>query len=71
MGLDAGRREESHLRFSRRRFLQVADGVVLAGSLNSPRFAGAQSERSSMVDAFDGDVAAATVAQWSANAHPP
>ncbi|HCV24511.1 MAG TPA: amidase [Candidatus Latescibacteria bacterium] len=66
MGQDADRREESHLRFSRRRFLQAAGGVVVAGSLNSPRFAGAQSERSSMVDAFDGDVAAATVAQLQA-----
>ncbi|MBT7598561.1 MAG: amidase [Gemmatimonadetes bacterium] len=51
---------------SRRRFLQVAGGVVVGSALGGQRFASAQSERTQMKDDFDGDVATATIAQLQA-----
>jgi amidase len=51
---------------SRRRFLQVAGGVVVGSALGGQRLASAQSERTQMKDDFDGDVATATIAQLQA-----
>jgi amidase len=51
---------------SRRRFLQVAGGVVVGNALSGQRFASAQSERTQMKVDFDGDVATATITQLQA-----
>lgn len=51
---------------SRRRFLQVAGGVVVGNTLSGQRFASAQSERTQMKVDFDGDVATATITQLQA-----